>query len=102
MEDRVVIFSSIQAIDVHLVRSTLTREGIVSFIQSQHLSPLAGEVPFDDARVELYVHPDDEARALEIIQDAKSAEGPERSCPSCGEANPHSFEVCWQCGEELE
>ncbi len=97
----VVVFSSINAAEVYLVRSALTREGIESQIKGNMRAPLAGEVPFDDARVELCVNPDLEEQALSIIDAIRQADGADQVCPACQETNPSSFEICWQCGSEL-
>jgi len=94
----VVVFSSLNVAEVYLVRSTLTREGLSSHDRGDQRAPLAGEIPFDDARVELCVDPADEERALEIIQTIREPTGPDRACPNCGEVNPPAFEICWQCG----
>lgn len=98
----VVVFSSLNLAEVHLIRGTLTREGIPSRIKSSMLAPLAGEVPMDDARTELYVAASLVEKALEIIRSAQALEGPDRPCPQCGEMNPISFELCWNCGADLE
>ena len=94
---RVVVFSSLNLAEVHLIRSVLIREGIPSHMKSQMLGPIAGEVPMDSARAELFVDEEDSERALEIIHDAQTIEGPDRPCPDCKEMNPPSFEICWRC-----
>ena len=96
-KDDIVIFSSLNLANVHLVRSVLTHEGIPSRMKAQMLGPLAGEVPMDAARTELYVSKDLAQRALDIIADAQRQDGPERICDQCGETSPASFEICWQC-----
>ncbi|MEE2786310.1 MAG: DUF2007 domain-containing protein [Myxococcota bacterium] len=95
--DDVVVFSSLNLANVHLVRSVLTREGVPSRMKAQMLGPLAGEVPMDAARAELYVAKHLANRALSIIAEAQAQDGPDRICPNCGETNPPSFELCWQC-----
>ena len=97
----VVVFSSINAAEVHLVQSALTREGLESRIKGNMRAPLAGEVPFDDARVELCVPTALEEQALGIISALRQADGADQICPVCNETNPASFEVCWQCGRDL-
>ncbi len=101
MADDVVIFSSLNLAEVHLVRSMLTREGIVSKMRRQFLAPLAGEIPVDDARIELLVEPTAVEPAAALIRAAAEAAKVERPCSACGEPNPGSFEVCWQCGADL-
>ena len=97
----VVVFSSINVMEVYLVRSLLTREGIPSRIRGEFRAGLAGEVPMNDARPELLVPADFEARALAAIVEATTQEGPDRVCNACGETSPHTFETCWQCGQAL-
>ena len=99
--DEVVIFSSLNSAVAHLVRSALTHEGIPSTLRRQHLAPLMGEVPADDARAEVAVAPADVERALEVVRAAQTADLPDRDCPTCGEGNPGSFEICWSCGADL-
>lgn len=101
MSDEVVVYSSLNMAEVHLVRSLLTREGIGSRIRRQFLAPLMGEIPADDARAELLVPADrlDVARA--VIDEARATVDVERACPACGETNPGSFELCWSCGADL-
>ena len=101
-ESKIVLFSSLNAAEVFLVRSLLTREGIESEIRRSFLAPLAGEIPMDDARVELMVARSQLERASAVLDQAKNATGPDRVCLRCGEISPASFEICWSCGAELE
>ncbi len=101
-ESETVLFSSLNIAEVFLVRSLLTREGIESRIRRTFLSPLAGEIPMDDARVELMVSESDLAQASALLEKAKNIDGPDRVCPQCNELSPPAFELCWACGHELE
>ena len=101
-QNDIVVFSSLNLAEVHLIRGALTREGIPSRMKAQMLGPLAGEVPMDSARTELYVTQAFADRALKVIESAKALDGPDRPCPACGEMNPISFEVCWQCQTDIE
>lgn len=101
MADEVVVFSSLNLADVYLVRSMLTREGIASRLRGGLRGPLGGEIPIDDARAELVVERASASAAEALIRAAREADTPDRICPSCGETNPGSFEICWQCGAEL-
>lgn len=98
MDAEVVIFSSLNVAEVHLVRSMLTREGIGSRLRRQFLGPLAGEIPMNDARAELLVPAGRVEEAAALIEAARAAANVEWPCRACGEANPGSFELCWQCG----
>ena len=99
--DEVVVFSSHNAAVAHLVRSALTHEGIASTLRRQHLAPLMGEVPADDARAEVAVAAVDVERALAVVRAAAREDWPDQDCPRCGEGNPGSFEICWSCGADL-
>lgn len=101
MSDEVVVYSSLNMAEVHLVRSLLTREGIGSRIRRQFLAPLMGEIPADDARAELLVPLDRAPTATAVIDAARNSEDVERPCPGCGEMNPGAFELCWACGADL-
>ncbi len=97
----VVVFSSINVMEVYLVRSLLTREGIPSQIRGEFRAGLGGEVPMNDARAELLVPDAFQERALEAITEATTMDGPDRVCGRCGETSPHSFDICWQCSGKL-
>ena len=81
----------------------LAERGIRARVFNQHASSLAGELPVDVARPQVWV--DDPAhaeRARSIIDEYLGAPaGPAVKCPKCGEENPGSFELCWNCGAGL-
>jgi hypothetical protein len=72
-------------------------------VLNAHASSLAGELPVDAARPQVWV--DDAAnadRARSLIDEYLGApSGPPVQCAKCGEENPGSFEVCWNCREPL-
>jgi len=48
------------------------------------------------------VNPADAERARGLIDEyLRSTSGPAVRCPKCGEENPSSFEVCWNCKTPL-
>jgi hypothetical protein len=74
-------------------------------IFNANASSLAGELPIDASLPQLWVeNPDDAPRARELIDSymRTSVGGPPIRCPKCGEDNPPSFELCWNCGAGLE
>jgi len=101
MSNEVVVFSSLNVAEVHLVHGMLSRAGIPSRLKRAFLGPLAGEIPMDDARAELVVPEAHVADALSRIASAREAAATEHMCPACGEVNPGSFELCWSCGADL-
>ncbi len=97
----VVVFSSLNVAECHLIRSLLTRERIESRLKGEFRAGVGGEIPLDDARAEVLVESREEGRALAIIAEAGRVEGPDVDCPGCQEPNPANFELCWSCGDEL-
>ena len=82
----------------------LADRGIRARVLNAHASSLAGELPVDVARPQVWV--DDFAnaeRAREIIDEYVRAtpSGPPIMCPKCGEENPVSFDLCWNCSTGL-
>ncbi len=82
----------------------LAERGIPARIFNANASSLAGELPLDQATPQVWVENDAHAaRARGFIDDffRKAPSGPPLACPKCGEENPGSFEVCWNCGTPL-
>lgn len=86
----------------HLARDALVAEGVAAELQGIHRPQLGGEIPFPDARVEVWVEEGDLEVARAILDAAEhAADGPPRKCAHCGEESPSSFELCWACGRIL-
>ena len=88
-------------VTIYHYRNVLESEGIPSQIRNEHLSPIAGEVPFIETWPELWVVNDlDYDRAKQLIDAAISDESPKRAwkCRKCGESNEGQFAACWNCG----
>lgn len=100
------VYENMRFHEVGQLRSLLEAEGIACTIRNAQSSAVMGEVPFVEVFPELWVLDDqDEARALEIVANYRSALAtaetlPDWVCPQCGEPVPGSFEVCWNCGAE--
>ena len=91
--------------EAHLLVDVLADRGIRARILNANASSIAGELPVDVARPQIWVDdPADAPRAREVI-DAYIREVPSTAtikCRACGEENPASFELCWSCGAGLE
>ena len=57
-------------IEVNMLKSFLDSNGIGSAIKNELLSPLAGGIPFNEVRPELWVHENDLEKAKQIISSA--------------------------------
>jgi hypothetical protein len=98
----VVIFSSLNLTEVHLVQSFLKDQGYRSTVRGALRSVLGGEVPMDDARIELLVSCRHASAALTVIKQHQEKPANEWVCLSCHQPNPGSFEFCWQCETPLK
>lgn len=98
------VFSSNVTSQTMLVRDALQRHGLEVTVQnaSESLSPVPGFSP----PAEIWAMRDgDYEYAQRIIKEALAvmahqADLPEWMCGRCHEANPPSFEVCWNCGAD--
>jgi hypothetical protein len=94
------LFASLKRLEVYHLRNLLEAEGIPCFVRNELLSQLAGEVPFTECQLELWLRrPDDHPRAEAVLRDF--LRGPPRGLPwrcACGEALEAQFTACWQCG----
>jgi hypothetical protein len=80
----------------------LEEAGIRAHVRNEHLSSLAGEIPFNQVLPEVWLANARDVDAARVILDAYlarrvSPDGPQRHCRSCGEDSPSNFEVCWKC-----
>ena len=85
---------------IHLRQLFLQQHGIETQTRNQHSGLMLGMLPGLAHYPELWVSDEDASRANEALAqfDAlESVEGPPWHCPTCGEANEASFEVCLQC-----
>lgn len=88
--------------EAHLVNTALLRAGLRSEVRGESRAPLAGEIPFADARVEVWVGPEHLLSATALLAEIDAAgEGEPHTCPKCGEESPPAFELCWRCGADL-
>ena len=90
--------------EAHLLLGLLEQHGIGARIFNANASSLAGEIPVDQARPQLWVEdPGHFERARLLIDEylARNPWAPPKRCASCGEENPAAFELCWACGTAL-
>ena len=90
--------------EAHLLVDLLAHRGIRARVFNANASSLAGELPIDCSLPQVWVDDARDApRARELIEAfVRSRNGPPVTCPTCGEENPSSFELCWACGAGLE
>jgi len=86
---------------VGAMRSYLAEHGIDSQLRNEYSSSVMGEIAFFDVWPELWVRTSDYAKSVELLDNVKQnvPNGPDWQCRHCGEANPGTFEICWDCSE---
>jgi len=98
------VHAAANLVEAHLLVHLLGDRGIRARVLNANASSAAGELPIDQAMPQVWV--DDAAdaeRAREVIEEfVRTPAGPVKKCPTCGEENPSSFDLCWSCGAGLE
>ena len=97
------LYTSTDSSRIGLCQSVLESAGIPSFVQNES-SPWLGNMMspavqptlclMDDSRYEEAVE------LLKPYQESSAIESMEWTCTKCGESNPGSFDVCWNCEAE--
>ncbi len=76
----------------------LTSTGIEASVQRQFLQGVIGDIPPDQAALEIWVaHEEQVMRARELIEGLKRTPQRQWFC-QCGERIEGGFEQCWNCG----
>ncbi len=79
----------------------LVFEGIAASVQRQYLSSVAGELPPDQCRPEIWIeHHEQEFRARQVLHDLQHVPQRRWKCV-CGELVEGGFEQCWNCAEMM-
>jgi hypothetical protein len=93
---------SLNTLEIHHLKNVLEAEGIRCFLRNELLARLAGEIPFTECALELYLRDEaDRWRAERILDDwrrSRPMAGKPWTCPGCGERLEGQFTSCWQCG----
>lgn len=86
-----------------LLVGLLEQQMIPALVENYHQSSGLGELAVSFPEVWIR-RPQDEMRAkrvLEAFEAAERAPLAEHICSHCHEQNPASFDLCWQCGGDL-
>ena len=90
--------------EARLREGLLSGSGLSVEVRGEALAPLGGEIPTTETWVELWLPPEEVARAEELLAEVEEdGEKAKRTvtCPGCAEDNPGNFELCWSCGADL-
>ncbi|MEM7193586.1 MAG: DUF2007 domain-containing protein [Pseudomonadota bacterium] len=96
------VYSAGSLVDARLLLDQLTSCGIEAELQNENQIGGLGELPV--TYPEVWVLRDgDESRARQIVERfERQTEGEPVVCTTCGEPNPSTFEICWQCNQLLD
>ncbi len=101
------VYRAANATEAHVIRGFLEQYGIEVRLFGEGLSSGLGELPVDVIEVEIHVPTAKRQLARQLIDDYEvrpSVDGDvsgEWACQSCGESNPQSFGVCWNCQHQF-
>ncbi len=94
-----------QRYDAYLVADRLNQAGIRAHVFNEHTSSIVGDVPPDVAQPQVWLEREcDRERAQVLLHsiEADGAAGGIRHCNVCGEDSPANFDLCWNCGRDLD
>lgn len=95
------VYSAANLSQAYLLSHLLEQAGIAHYISNEYLQAGVGELPFPDTYPAVWLFDaGDYARARSVIEgfeQASTRQGVWR-CGACGEDNPPTFELCWNCG----
>jgi hypothetical protein len=98
------LYAAADLTEAHLIVGMLGTAGIEARIFNQHARGALGELPLADTYPVIWLEQEaDAARARDIIAryERPGSTPPDAQCPTCGEANPGDFDICWHCGGVL-
>jgi len=95
-------YASLKRLEVYHLRNLLEAEGIPCIVLHEALSQLAGEIPFTECMLELWLkREDDRSRAQQILRAFCIGPAPAGKwrC-GCDEILEGQFTACWKCGSD--
>ncbi len=95
-----LVYSHPNSMIVGSMASLLAQAGIETESRNDLLGGAAGELAPGETWIELWVVDGSRAaQATRLIDETLAKpEGEDWPCLRCQEANPETFETCWQCG----
>ncbi len=98
------LYTANNLLEANTLRSMFQSQGIDVFLKGEALAGAMGELPATVAQIEVWVGQQHWLAAERLLGEYQQADrlGVHWSCTRCGEENPPSFQICWQCQAEGE
>jgi hypothetical protein len=99
------LLASLDALEIHHLKNVLEAAGIGCWIRNELLARLAGEIPFTECSLELYLVDEADRATAEALREAwrrPPDPGPPWVCCGCAEPIEGQFAACWRCGRARE
>ena len=97
-------YTSLKTHEIYHLKNLLEAAGVRCRIRNEGLSTLAGEVPFVECAMQLWLEDEsDRGFADSILREMTSRSAPAGStwvCSRCTERIESQFTACWNCGRE--
>ena len=96
------IYTAESLVDGQLVVDMLLEAGVPAQLFNQNALGGLGELPVTPPEVWIRRDPDEE-KAKDLVRGLLDQPWSDNSvdCETCGESNPDTFELCWQCNKDL-
>lgn len=95
-----LLYTHENRIIVSNIANILEQAGIDIHLKNEFSGAAAGELILHETWLEIWVTEQDFSKASDIVENSLNDTGSDWFCSSCGERNPSSFEVCWQCSSQ--
>lgn len=97
------VYRAANVTEAHVIRGLLEQYDIRVQLIGENLSSGFGELPAEVVEVEIRVPvfysqlAKELVREYELTRTSDFSPGPEWQCKECGEKNPETFGICWNC-----
>ncbi|MGB5856278.1 MAG: DUF2007 domain-containing protein [Oceanisphaera sp.] len=102
MSEWVTVYQAANNLEAYTIKGALEVSGIKVQLKGEALAGALGELPANAIEVTLLVRSYDIESSQLILARYQQDERPAWYCSQCGEHNAGSFEICWQCGHDVQ
>lgn len=96
--DWITVYHAANPVEAELVAGLLRSQGLSAGVKNNSSTGAIGELPADALETAIAVAPQHDKQARSVIHSYEQNAGREWYCQNCGETQPGSYEICWNCG----